>query len=105
MFRSLVLTFLFSTAAVFAHEYDDYLLLMKNHPNTLGPWGNWKEGEIEILSTPSDIKEAEAATGRHVGIIAQDKYWIWINDAVRFPNGKYGVYGRILWQQTLKGPT
>lgn len=33
-----------------------------------------------------------------------DHYWIWLNDAVQFPNQTYGIYGRILWINSLKGP-
>lgn len=80
-----------------------YLQLLQDHPDTLGPLGNWEDGEIEILTDLDKISQAEKNVDRNVGIIAHDRYWIWLNDAVQFPNGKYGVYGRMLWTQSLHG--
>lgn len=80
-----------------------YLDLLHQYPTTLGPWGDWRQGEIEIIQDSNAIQDIQNQTGRTVGIIAQDKYWLWLNDAVQFPNGKTGVYGRLLWQQSLKG--
>jgi ADP-ribose pyrophosphatase len=45
----------------------------------------------------------EAATGRDVGVMKRDKYWLWVNDACAFPNGKKGVYGRFMWMRSLEG--
>lgn len=84
---------------------DNYLDYLERYANTLGPLGNAEKGEIEIIKDPQKRKEIEATTNRRVGVVAEDKYWIWINDAVKFPNGKYGVYGRLLWRQSLKGTT
>lgn len=85
--------------------FNTYLNLLEAYPNTLGPLGNWREGEIEIVKDPLLIAKIQEKTKRFVGIMAQDKYWIWLNDAVRFPNGNFGVYGRLLWTQSLVGPT
>jgi|SRR5579862_4106553 len=82
---------------------DDYLHYLDTYPETLGPCGNASLGEIEIIRDRKKILEIEQTIGRKVGVISQDKYWIWINDAVKFPNGKNGVYGRILWSNSLKG--
>jgi ADP-ribose pyrophosphatase len=60
------------------------------------PLGDSAKGEIEILTDPQKMAELEKKTGRKVGVVVQDRYWVWINDAVRFPNGAEGVYGRIL---------
>lgn len=80
-------------------KYFDYL----GRCPTLGPLGNADQGEIEIVRDRAKIADIEQQMKRQVGIIAEDKYWIWINDAVKFPNGKYGVYGRIIWRQSLQG--
>lgn len=80
-----------------------YFEVIDKHSVFLGPSGNWREGEIEILHEMDQIIEAEMKTGRKVGIVAQDCYWMWLNDAVRFPSGSYGVYGRFMWMQALEG--
>lgn len=88
-----------------AKELDTYFQYLKLYPSVLAPLGDASKGEIEIVQDLKKIEEIEKATGRQVGIVAQDKYWIWINDPVKFPSGTYGVYGRLMWQQTLKGTT
>jgi len=84
---------------------DSYFNLLDSFPETAGPIGKWQDGEIEIITDLDGIAQAQTKTGRTVGIIVQDNYWIWLNDAVRFPNGNYGVYGRIIWTQSLQGTT
>jgi len=95
-----VLSFLITKNGL-AHQ--DYFDLIDQHPSTLGPYGDSDQGEIEIILNEEKIFEIEKSTSRKVGIIAEDRYWIWLNDAVRFPNGTYGVYGRILGRSSLKG--
>lgn len=101
--RILSVTFfsLILSACVAEEVLAPYLQLLEQYSEALGPFGNWEKGEIEIVRDPAKIAEVEKSTNRAVGIIAKDKYWIWINDAVRFPNGTYGVYGRMLWTQGL----
>ncbi len=79
-----------------------YLQYLKQY-EVLKPLGNVAQGEIEIITDQETMEKLEKIMGRKVGIVAQDKYWIWINDAVHFPSGKDGIYGRILNQQALKG--
>lgn len=106
-FRTWSVLFFFAVGTISATEnpgLENYLKLLDTHIEQLGPKGNWKDGEIEILTASDQILEAEKKTGRKVGVVAQDRYWLWINDAVRFPSGSYGVYGRFMWNQTLEGP-
>jgi len=86
-----------------ASSLDTYFEYLKNYPKTVGPLGSAEKGEIEIIRDKQKIAEIEKDTGRSVGVMHKDKYWIWLNDAVQFPNKKYGVYGRILWTNSLKG--
>lgn len=86
-------------------RHGEYLAMLKSHPDTLGPEGSWEQGEIEIITDVRGIYHCEKATGRQVGVVAKDKYWMWINDAVRFPSGSYGVYGRFLWTHSLDSNT
>jgi ADP-ribose pyrophosphatase len=80
----------------------DYLDMIRQYPLLVAEMGDAKKGEIEILTDPQKMAEIETKTGRDVGLIKKDKYWTWINDAVRFPSGAEGVYGRILWNNALK---
>ena len=104
--RALLISILIGSASIcLASESQtatqSYLNLLQKYPKTLGPMGKSSEGDIEILLDPIKMQALEKSTGRKVGIVAQDKYWIWINDAVRFPCGAEGVYGRIVWQSSL----
>ncbi|MBI2743561.1 MAG: NUDIX hydrolase [Chlamydiales bacterium] len=83
---------------------ESYFRLLDKYPAALGPDGDATQGEIEIVRDPVRMQEIEKSSGRKVGIVAQDRYWIWINDPVKFPSGKEGVYGRFLWVKSLSGP-
>lgn len=80
----------------------EYIELIRRYPNVIEPQGIAAKGEIEIVLDKEKMASIEMSTGRDVGIIAQDNYWIWINDACIFPNGYEGVYGRILWVKALE---
>lgn len=80
-----------------------YLEYLKHYPLTLGPDASYRNGEIEIIRDEKQMIEIQNQTNRTVGIVAEDNYWIWINDAVRFPNGTQGVYGRVIWRRSLEG--
>jgi ADP-ribose pyrophosphatase len=103
--RSLfVLTVLLAQSFCLAEEtFHEYLQLLQKHPKNFGLSGSFSNGEIEIIKDPAKMREIEKTTGRKVGIVAKDRYWIWVNDAVKFPNGKDGVYGRILSSKILEG--
>lgn len=80
--------------------------------------GNYKEGEIEIVIDPLEISQIQkiqekrllqkgfsadkAAEFSRVGIVNEDQYWIWLRDAVYFPQGVAGTYDRLLWKSELK---
>jgi len=93
------------TSILYAQEFEnisDYLNLIDNYPLTIGVVGQSKNGEIEILKDPERIIAAAQQTNRNVGILHQDKYWIWVNDPVQFPNGKIGVFGRVITKSSFK---
>ncbi|MBM3191743.1 MAG: NUDIX hydrolase [Chlamydiae bacterium] len=81
-----------------------YLALIKKHPDLVKPQGDHSLGEIEIVLEPDRMALIEKKLGRDVGIVAEDSYWLWINDACIFPSGKEGVYGRIIWKKALSSP-
>lgn len=78
-----------------------YLQLIEQHPEVVKHPGSYMNGEIEIVLDPAQMEAIEVLTGRDVGVVAGDKYWLWINDACIFPNGTRGVYGRICHTKTL----
>jgi ADP-ribose pyrophosphatase len=79
--------------------------------------GNYREGEIEIVLDPLEIAKIQhlqenrllqkgfspdqAAEFSRVGIINEDPYWIWIRDAVYFPNQIPGTYDRLFSRNEL----
>ncbi len=79
----------------------EYLELAKKYPRLISSQGDASKGEIEIILDSKKIEAIEKATGREVGVMQKDRYWLWVNDACLFPNGKEGVYGRILWVGSL----
>jgi len=116
MIRVLVLA-LFSFSCLCAQEplehYFSYLQKISQ------PCGNFKEGEIEVVMDPVEISRIEkiqenrlikkgfsaedAKEFSRVGVICEDQYWIWLRDAVYFPNGIPGTYNRQLWKSQLLG--
>lgn len=81
--------------------------------------GNFRQGEIEIVTNPEEIAEVQkvqmsrllkkgfssedAAEFSRIGIVNEDQYWIWLRDAVYFPKGVPGTYDRLLWKSELQG--
>lgn len=82
------------------------------------PRGNCIEREIEIVIDPLEISHIQkiqenrllqkgfsadkAAEFSRIGIVNEDQHWIWLRDAVYFPQGVPGTYNRLLWKNELK---
>jgi len=82
------------------------------------PYGNSQEGEITVVVDPAEIlriqkvqenrllkkgfSEEEAKEFSRVGIVSEDQYWIWLRDAVYFPNQVPGTYDRLIWKSSLQ---
>lgn len=100
-----ILIIIFACSALLGSEQSrkDYLELIQNHPHLIVPQGDASKGEIEILIDPVKMEQIEEKSKRDVGIVWRDKYWLWINDAVRFPSGHEGIYARIVWAKALTG--
>ncbi|MBS0620479.1 MAG: NUDIX hydrolase [Verrucomicrobia bacterium] len=102
-----------------AQKLETYFQFMKDHPKAFGPDGKWRDGEIEIVSSPEMIKkiqnqtrlrlisngysEEHARAFSSVGVVAEDNYLLWLRDAVIFPSGVYGTYDRLLWKSGMDG--
>ena len=112
---------LFTTISLFAGDslggYDEYLRFIKEHAH-LGELGNYKEGKIEIVLEKNTLKKIEEMQAKRymkegetfseahqhakIGIVARDKYWIWVRDAVIFPSGATGTFDRIVKTSSLR---
>lgn len=86
-------------------RFEAYLDLHKQNPQVMGPIFDANKGEIEIVLDPVKMAQVEQETGQRVGIMAENKWQIYIVDPVKFGNGTYGTYGRLIWKQTFKGVT
>jgi ADP-ribose pyrophosphatase len=115
MKKFLLLTLLYCQYICGNQSLEEYFSYVKqlNLPN-----GSFKEGEIEIVTDPTEISLIQkvqekrllqkgfsadkAAEFSRVGIVNEDQYWIWLRDAVYFPRGVPGTYDRLLWRSELK---
>lgn len=114
--KKLLVLGLLSIQYLFAAEpLETYFSYLKelSHPN-----GQHKQNEIQIAVDVDEIlkiqqiQEArlikkgysidEAKEYSRIGIVAEDHYWIWLRDAVYFPNKVTGTYDRLLWKSELK---
>lgn len=82
---------------------EEYFALIKQYPHLIESRGDSSKGEIEILTDPEKMAAIEKKQARDVGVVWRDKYWLWVNDACRFPSGHEGIYARILWVKSLTG--
>lgn len=106
MIKKFYLFLLCSCSGLLANDAsrNEYLSLIRTSPEIVTPRGNAAKGEIEIVLDPDKMLAIELATGRDVGVLKSDSYWIWINDACRFPDGREGVIGRILSKSLQRYP-
>jgi ADP-ribose pyrophosphatase len=81
-----------------------YLELQTLYPQALGPKGDWKRGEIELVWDLPTMMRIQAQFAQPVGIVAEDRFWIWIRDAVTLPSGDSTTYNRFLPKKGLDGP-
>lgn len=105
--KMLFYSFLF-ISTLFAKEpetkqWQEYLEMTQSYSSSIGLLGSAANGEIELLKDPEKIGIALKRTGRELGVLYQDRYWIWVNDPVQFPGGNIGVYGRVILRSSLKG--
>lgn len=114
----IILSFFTGTSQLFCLGYPliNYLDLLKEHP-LLGPAGSHREGEIEVVIDPDEIRRIEndcyenylkkgldsctARQASQAGIISQDPFWIILRDAVIFPNGSKGLFNRVIEKNTI----
>lgn len=95
-----------------------YSALRQQAPHLFEPIGDWQQGEITILTQPRQLCEAqeqmrqkyaskgsaaEAWSASRAGVVLEDPYILMLREAVRFPNGKVGLYNRKITRATLDG--
>lgn len=108
--------------AIFAEDTTaPYLKFLKENQEVCGIKGDYKKGEIEIITDPIKIRDVEklqkarclksgmseqaAELASKIGIVVDDLYWVFLRDAVIFPTGAEGSYNRVIWKSALdKGP-
>lgn len=85
-----------------------YFELEKEYPFLFENIGNAEEKEIQLITNPDDIYRIcklnrERLSNKNlpfhwadIGIFAEDQYFYFIRDAVRFPSGYEGTYDRIV---------
>jgi hypothetical protein len=115
--RRILVFGLFCLQSLFANaSLDRYFSYMQQIAKSNG---NFREGEIEIITNPEEIARvqkaqesrlltkgfspADAAEFTRIGVVNEGQYWIWLRDAVYFPKGIPGTYDRLLWKSELQG--
>ncbi|MBI5346952.1 MAG: NUDIX hydrolase [Chlamydiae bacterium] len=81
-----------------------YLELNEKYPHAFGPNGDWKKGEIELVLDLPTMMKIQTQFHQPVGVVAEDRFWIWIRDAIILPTGEYNTYNRFISQKGLNGP-
>lgn len=105
-------TILFSPMFAKQDKLGEYLKFLEDQKQIVNTLGNYKAGEIEIVTEPKKILEIqemqrirfknlgmsdeEAKEASQIGIISKDSYWVWVRDAVVFPTGAAGSYNRLI---------
>lgn len=92
----ILLGLLFSSLFASETTRSDYLQYIAENPALVETVGCAAEGEIEIILDPEKMAAIEKKLGRDVGIVHRDRYWIWVNDACKFPSGYEGIYARMM---------
>lgn len=117
--KKLFLLILFCFQSAYAAEpLEDYFSYLKQLAK---PNGDFREGEIEIVTDPAQIAKVEkvqearllkkgfsakeAAAFSTIGVVSEDQYWVWLRDAVYFPKGVSGTYDRLVWKNELVSGT
>jgi len=81
-----------------------YLELSQQYPQAFGPKGDWTRGEMEIVDDLPTMLQIQSQFMHPVGIVAEDRFWIWIRDAIILPSGTYNTYNRFIPKKGLDGP-
>lgn len=99
---------------------ENYLNLLETFEGSLGPHGDYTQGEVEVVTDATKIKQIEethkqklissgidekiANDWSRVGIIQSDSMWVWIRDAVILPSGRTTIRDRLGWKSSIDGP-
>ncbi len=73
------------------------------------PVGDWRKGELEIVTQPMRIRQHLKAGGEPMGIMYEDRYVYFLRDLVLFPpkpgsvEPRLGTYIRVVYKNRLKG--
>ncbi|MDR3624311.1 MAG: NUDIX hydrolase [Chlamydiales bacterium] len=81
-----------------------YLELYEQYPEAFGPKGDWKKNEMELIDDLQVMRAIQKQFNQPVGIVAEDRFWLWIRDALILPSGEHTTYNRFLSKKGLDGP-
>lgn len=99
-------------------RYQEYLDFIKKYPKHLGAKGDYKKGEIEVISDPSlfqkceegaaeimvaaGIPQKDAQKRGLIGVYDENRWGVSIHEPLRLPNGNYTTFNRWLSWGTLE---
>lgn len=99
-------------------RYQDYLNFIKKYPKYLGNIGNYKKGEIEVISDPSlfpkceegaakimmaaGIPEVDAKRRGLIGVCDENRWGVSLHEPLRLPDGRYTTFNRWISWGTLE---
>jgi 8-oxo-dGTP pyrophosphatase MutT (NUDIX family) len=95
-------------------RYQDYLDFIKKYPKYLGNIGNYRDGEIEVVSDVTLFSKCEEGAAKImmtagvpkedakkrglIGVYDENRWGISIHEPLRLPNGNYTTFNRwISW--------
>lgn len=96
------------------NRYQEYLDFTKKYPKYLGSKGDYRDGEIEVISDPSLFEECEKGAAKImmaagvpeedakkrglVGVYDENRWGVSIHEPLRLPDGNYTTFNRwISW--------
>lgn len=78
----------------------EYFALMQDRPAL---FDNPSDCPLKIIMEEAEIQNVEQKTGRTVGIMYEDSYIYLLRDAVKFANGSFGTYIRLVHKNASGG--
>ncbi len=117
---------MWTLTGVDSQEIESFLSWLEQQGERLGPWGDCRQGEIQIATNPIEAQKCLLAarhrlsrqaglspeqilTWSRIGVVFEDQYIMIVRDPVLFPpqggvgEPGRGTYIRVLYRNSLKG--
>lgn len=118
--KSLLVVSLFCIQGLYATAHENIIRYLDYLPSSnFGQIGDYTKGEMQIIDNYDAILQVqnqyynefiqrgcapdEAEKYSRVGVVAEDRYWIWLRDPLILPNGKTTAYNRFFPKSGLNG--